>query len=60
MSMQLQVFTRHQGELRAEEVPLSDIAARYGTPTYVYSRAAITANYHAYTEALAIEVKPVE
>ncbi len=53
MSMQLQVFTRHQGELRAEEVPLSDIAARYGTPTYVYSRAAITANYHAYTEALA-------
>jgi diaminopimelate decarboxylase len=53
MSMQLQVFTHHQGELCAEGVKLSDIANRYGTPTYVYSRAAITASYHAYTEALA-------
>jgi diaminopimelate decarboxylase len=52
MSMQLQTFTRHQGELRAEDVTLTEIAARYGTPTYVYSRAAITANYHAYTDAL--------
>lgn len=52
MSMQLQVFTHHRGELCAEGVKLSDIAARYGTPTYVYSRAAITASYHAYTEAL--------
>jgi diaminopimelate decarboxylase len=51
--MQLQVFTHHQGELCAEGVKLSDIANRYGTPTYVYSRAAITASYHAYTEALA-------
>ncbi|HQQ64376.1 MAG TPA: diaminopimelate decarboxylase, partial [Pseudomonadales bacterium] len=51
--MQLQVFTHHQGELCAEGVKLADIAARYGTPTYVYSRAAITASYHAYTEALA-------
>ncbi|HNE27083.1 MAG TPA: diaminopimelate decarboxylase, partial [Pseudomonadales bacterium] len=50
--MQLQTFTRHQGELRAEDVTLTEIAARYGTPTYVYSRAAITANYHAYTDAL--------
>jgi diaminopimelate decarboxylase len=50
--MQLQVFTHHQGELCAEGVKLSDIAARYGTPTYVYSRAAITSSYHAYTEAL--------
>ena len=52
MSTQLQTFTRHQGELRAEDVTLTEIAARYGTPTYVYSRAAITANYHAYTDAL--------
>jgi diaminopimelate decarboxylase len=53
MSMQLQVFTHHQGQLCAEGVKLADIAQRYGTPTYVYSRAAITANYHGYTEALA-------
>ncbi len=52
MSMQLQVFTHHQGELCAEGVKLTDIATRHGTPTYVYSRAAITASYHAYTEAL--------
>lgn len=52
MSMQLQVFTHRDGELCAEGVRLTDIAARYGTPTYVYSRAAITAHYHAYTEAL--------
>ena len=53
MSMQLQVFTHHNGELCAEGVKLSAIAAQFGTPTYVYSRAAITASYHAYTEALA-------
>ncbi len=53
MSMQLQVFTHHNGELCAEGVKLSDIAASHGTPTYVYSRAAITASYHAYTSALA-------
>jgi diaminopimelate decarboxylase len=30
------------GELYAENVPLAAIAARYGTPCYVYSRAALT------------------
>lgn len=45
-------FSRRDGELHVENVALSTIAARYGTPTYVYSRAAITAHYRAYTEAL--------
>ena len=31
-------FQRHRGELCCEQVPLSAIAAQYGTPTYVYSR----------------------
>lgn len=46
-------FTRQGPELFAEQVSLQDIAARYGTPTYVYSRAALTANFLAYEDALA-------
>jgi diaminopimelate decarboxylase len=33
------------GELRAEGVSLSSIAARFGTPCYVYSRAALTSAF---------------
>ncbi|MBS0321351.1 MAG: diaminopimelate decarboxylase [Proteobacteria bacterium] len=46
-------FRYRDGELCAEEVPLADIAARYGTPTYVYSRAAIEAAFREYTAAFA-------
>jgi len=46
-------FNYRNGELHAEEVPLSAIAARYGTPTYVYSRATLTRHYRAFDEALA-------
>ncbi|QDX79913.1 diaminopimelate decarboxylase [Denitratisoma sp. DHT3] len=42
-----------QGELRLEGVPLREIAARFGTPCYVYSRAALTAAYEDYRQALA-------
>lgn len=38
---------------RVEGVALSTIAARYGTPCYVYSHAALTAAYAAYSKALA-------
>jgi diaminopimelate decarboxylase len=41
------------GELHVDEVPLSAIAERFGTPTYVYSRAAILAAYRGYADALA-------
>lgn len=34
-----------------EGVALDAIAAQFGTPTYVYSRAALTANYRAYAAA---------
>ncbi|TSA49368.1 MAG: diaminopimelate decarboxylase, partial [Nitrosomonadales bacterium] len=33
------------GELYAEEVPCSQIAERFGTPCYVYSRAALTSAF---------------
>jgi len=35
-------FHRRDGALHAESVPLADIAAQFGTPCYVYSRAALT------------------
>ncbi len=37
--------------LFCERVALDDVAARHGTPTYVYSRAAIEANYREYGAA---------
>ncbi|HEX4883389.1 MAG TPA: diaminopimelate decarboxylase [Casimicrobiaceae bacterium] len=46
-------FHYADGELCAEGVPLSRIAAEFGTPAYVYSRAALAANYRAFDEALA-------
>lgn len=38
--------------LHAEDVPLPDIAARFGTPCYVYSRRVIEANWQALDAAL--------
>lgn len=45
-------FARHNGQLHAEQVPLADIAERYGTPCYVYSRAAFEARFLEYQQAL--------
>jgi len=39
------------GELYAEDVALSQIAAQFGTPCYVYSRAALERAYGAYDRA---------
>jgi diaminopimelate decarboxylase len=44
---------RDQRHLHAEDVALHEIAAEFGTPCYVYSRAAIEAAYRAYDQALA-------
>ena len=46
-------FAYKNGELHAEAVPLSEIAKRYGTPCYVYSRAALTAAYLGFDTAFA-------
>ena len=48
----MQAFTYQKGELHAENVALSSIAAQFGTPTYVYSRAHIEAQYRSYADAL--------
>lgn len=44
---------RIDGRLHLEGVALDTLAERYGTPLYVYSRAALEAAYHAYEEAFA-------
>jgi diaminopimelate decarboxylase len=46
-------FAYRDQQLCAEAVPLSSIAERFGTPCYVYSRAALEAAYRAYDQALA-------
>lgn len=48
----MQHFQQRNGELYVEDVPLSAVAERFGTPTYVYSRAAFTQHYLAYAQAL--------
>lgn len=49
----MNTFEYRDGSLFAEGVALSAIAQRFGTPTYVYSRAHIEAQYRAYADALA-------
>ena len=41
------------GELHVEHVALSQVAERYGTPCYVYSRAALTEAWRAFDAAFA-------
>ena len=49
----MEAFNYRDGELFAEGVALSALAQRFGTPTYVYSRAHIEEQYRAYADALA-------
>ncbi len=44
-------FSYQQDRLFAENVPLEDIARRFGTPCYVYSRAALTDGYRQFAKA---------
>ena len=44
-------FSIRDGQLHAEHVALSSIATQFGTPTYVYSKAAISRSYLAYADA---------
>jgi diaminopimelate decarboxylase len=44
-------FHYDNNELLAEEVKLKDIAHEFGTPCYVYSRAALEKHWHAFNDA---------
>jgi diaminopimelate decarboxylase len=46
-------FSYQAGVLHAESTALSNIAAQFGTPTYVYSKAALVENFDAYANACA-------
>jgi len=46
-------FSYQNGALNAESTPLSQIAAQFGTPTYVYSKAALLRNFASYADACA-------
>lgn len=49
----MNAFDYQQGQLHAESVPLEELAQRYGTPCYVYSRAALERSLGDYQQALA-------
>ncbi|MBI5493832.1 MAG: diaminopimelate decarboxylase [Deltaproteobacteria bacterium] len=44
-------FHHRHGTLHAEDVPLTDVAARVGTPTWVYSRATLERHFRVMDEA---------
>ena len=46
-------FHYRDGRLTAEEVDLAEIAERWGTPCYVYSRATLERHWHAFDRGLA-------
>lgn len=49
----MNAFQTINNALHAESVPLSSIAEEFGTPCYVYSRAALTQAFQAFDSALA-------
>jgi len=49
----MQAFAYSNGALHAEGIALAEIADRFGTPCYVYSRAAIEQQWQNYDQALA-------
>lgn len=49
----MQAFHYQDNRLFAEQVPLAAIAERHGTPSYVYSRAALENHWRGFDDALA-------
>lgn len=52
MSVANGYYRNEDGELQAESVPINDIAKRFDTPCYVYSRAILHDNWLAYKKAI--------
>lgn len=48
----MNAFALNDGQLLAESVPLADIASRFGTPCYVYSRAALESALNEFQQEL--------
>jgi diaminopimelate decarboxylase len=45
-------FNYHGSKLYAESIAVSDLAAKYGTPLYLYSRKTIERHWHAFNDCL--------
>ena len=50
-------FEHRDGRLHAEDVEVTNLAARFGTPLYVYSRATLERHWHAFDDALADRIR---
>jgi len=48
----MNAFSLKNGQLYVESVPLSDIAANFGTPCHIYSRAALEAAFDEFSQEL--------
>ena len=48
----MNAFSLKNGQLHAESVPLADVAERFGTPCYVYSRAVLEAAFDEFRQEL--------
>lgn len=55
LSPGLSFYRSPEGELFCEDIPLRDLARRFGTPLYVYSRAGIVERLEAYEKAFGEE-----
>lgn len=55
LSPGLSFYRSPEGELLCEDIPLKDLARRFGTPLYVYSRAGIVERLEAYEKAFGEE-----
>lgn len=44
-------FQYQQNQLMAEQLPVAEIAAQFGTPLYIYSRATLERHWHAFDNA---------
>lgn len=47
----MECFNYQQGVLYVEQVPVQEIAEQYGTPCYVYSKAALTSHWQEFDQA---------
>ena len=44
-------FSYIAGELCAEQIPIANLAEKYGTPLYVYSHSALTRQFSSFSNA---------
>ncbi len=52
-------FNYKNGQLYAEDVAVADIAAEFGTPCYIYSRATLERHWHAYDQAFGAQAHQI-